>query len=83
LASQSPAQHINVLQRPIFRAIPKTAPAHMFEVKQTFGRYNMQTIIGSSKDVPNKIIHKTGNIKFGKAWFFREGSLMVAGNHLT
>jgi hypothetical protein len=55
----------------------------MFEVKQTFGRYNRQTIIGSSKDVPNKIIHKTGNSKFEKAWFFRKGNLMAAGNHLT
>jgi len=83
LASQSPVQHINILQRPIFRAIPKTAPTHMFSVKQTFGRYKTQIIADSSKNVPKKIIHKKGNSKFERAWFFRKGNLMVAGNHLT
>jgi hypothetical protein len=83
LASQSPAQHINVLQRPIFRAIPKTAPTHMFSVKQTLGRYIMQIITERNNQVPKNITHVKGKMKFEKYMFFGKGNLMVVGNHLT
>ena len=36
-----------------------------------------------NKNIPKNMTHKKGNIKFEKAWFFREGNLMVVGNHLT
>ena len=40
-------------------------------------------IMERNKNIPKNMTHKKGNIKFEKAWFFREGNLMVVGNHLT
>jgi len=74
---------MNFLQSPIFLAIPKTAPTQVTSVKQTFGRYTMQTTVNRDINVPKKITHKKGNNKPDIVRYLNTGNLMVVGNHFT